>query len=80
MAGLSEVRQEEEIDILPDRVKPLTVAEMRNLGEGKRLMSWIWFSVSEAELASDDSPEVVSSELSWSKDCSYIFLIAHGTL
>jgi hypothetical protein len=63
MAGLSEVRQEGEIDLLPDKVKPLTVAEMRHLGEGKRLMSWIWFSVTEAELAADDAPEVVASEL-----------------
>jgi hypothetical protein len=62
MAGLSEVRQEGETDLLPNKVKPLTIAEMRHLGEGRRMMSWIWFSVSEAELASDDAPEVVASE------------------
>jgi hypothetical protein len=58
MAGLPETREEgETLENLP----AIVPVDLLALGEGKRMLSWIWFTVSDEEM-SDDSPGVVDSE------------------
>jgi hypothetical protein len=56
MAGLTKEEQEGELDNLP----PTVPVDLVSLGDGKHLLSWIWYSLCEGEL-SDASPEVVAS-------------------
>jgi hypothetical protein len=61
MAGLPENREEGESLETLDELQPTELLDLLKLGDGKRLLSWIWFTVSEEEL-SDDAPGVVDCE------------------